>query len=97
MNEEQNDALLEEIRKLRGEVRAVRQLVNFVIGFLVVVLVTVADKVKWLTGALFGTALAFGIVGLIWLGWQAFKLSIEDRRKQAAATRIVTSRQPSRP
>lgn len=93
MDDPQQDALLEEFRKLRGEVRAVRHRVNWVLAFLLVCVVAVADKVKWLTESLIGTSLGFAIVGLIWVGWKGHQAA-KEARKQKAPARVIITPQP---
>jgi len=94
MNDEQLEALLEEFRKLRGEVRALRHLVLNGIIMLAIITAAVASELKWFKESLIGTAIGVGLVWCIWIAWQLRGATRDSRKKKIPARVVITPAEP---
>ena len=95
MNDSQKDDLLEELRKLRGEVRALRHLVFNGIILLVIITAAVASELRWFKESFIGTAIGAGFVWCVWLIYQLCRASRDSRKKTAPARVVITPTQPA--
>ena len=96
MDDFQQDALLEELRKLRGEVRSLRHVVFNGIIMLAVITAAVAFEVNWFKESLLGTTIGGSLVWLLWCLYQA-RRDARDARKQKAPARVVVTTVPPVP
>lgn len=94
MDDPQQEALLEAVRKLRGEVRGVKMAVKHASILLVLCVAAVAMHVNWFFESLIGVALGSGIVVLLWFGKEIFSAWRADRKRKVSPGVITVTRAP---
>jgi hypothetical protein len=100
MNSDQYEILLEEIRKLRGEVRAVRSRVMWIFALVAIGIFAVAFKLDWFMASFASVTLTAAFAGLIWLisiAWNLHRANRKARRLKTPARVIFTPQSSPKP
>ena len=96
MDDPPHDALLEELRKLRSEVRGLHRTASC--GLLIIGLITmaVALEVKWFKESLIAVVLTACFAGLIWICREMWLAKKAARKLKATARMVITGVPSSR-
>jgi hypothetical protein len=96
MDDPRQETMLEELRKLRGEVRALRVRLMWLTALLAAGIVAAATELNWYRDSLVAVILAGIFAGLVWIAWCLLRARKKIRRPTTARV-VITPHTASKP